>query len=207
MKLWHACLPERAGRRIRHYAAQITPLASSVIARSCESEFRAFPPLVLRCSTGRRETVPFATGRDRDGREWPSRRDPRQALSACQVASEFLEQSPPCLYPSDKGFRLSIAEPHWARPWAADFFAAQEIDAARLFVGILADEWLERLCKCRYAPCGKYFVGAKIRRSYRHGTFCTRAHRARASADAFTKARRQRARCALASPTFANLTV
>src|ERR1022692_2353604 len=48
-----ACLPGRVGRRIRHYVAQITRVASSAIARSCESEIRAFPPLVLRCSSGR----------------------------------------------------------------------------------------------------------------------------------------------------------
>src|ERR1035438_2014130 len=47
-----ACLPGRVGRRIRHYVAQITRVASSAIARSCESEIRAFPPLVLRCSSG-----------------------------------------------------------------------------------------------------------------------------------------------------------
>lgn len=75
-----------------------------------------------------------------------------------------------------------------------DFFAAQEVEAGRLFVGILASDWQQRLCKCRYPPCGRYFVGAKVRRSYRHGTFCSREHRAHASADALTKARRRQAR-------------
>jgi hypothetical protein len=138
------------------------------------------------------------TGRDPDGSEWPSRRDLHKALRGWQVAAEFLEQSPPTMYPAESsGFSLTIAEPHWGRPWAGDFFAAQEVTAGRLFVGILASDWQQRLCKCRYSPCGRYFVGAKVRRSYRHGTFCSREHRAHASADAVTKARRHHARFAL----------
>jgi len=43
---------QRVGRRIRHYAAQITRVASSAIARSCESEIpclsSAGPPLLQR---------------------------------------------------------------------------------------------------------------------------------------------------------------
>lgn len=137
------------------------------------------------------------TGRDHDESEAPSRRDLRKALRGWEVASEFVEQSPPSMFPAETGFSLAIAEPHWGRPWAGDFFAAQQVAAGRLFVGILASDWQQRLCKCRYSPCGKYFVGAKVRRSYRHGTFCCREHRAHASADAVTKARRHHARSEL----------
>ena len=45
-------------------------------------------------------------------------------------------------------------------------------------------------CRRNKLPCGRYFVSAKIRPVYRHGTFCSRDHRARASANAVTKARR-----------------
>jgi hypothetical protein len=136
------------------------------------------------------------TGRDPDGSEWPSRRDLCKAPRGWEVASEFLDQSPPTVFPAAEGggFSLVIAEPHWGRPWAGDFFAAQQVAAGRLFVGVLASDWQQRLCKCRYSPCGRYFVGAKVRQGYRHGTFCSRAHRARASADAVTKARRRRSR-------------
>jgi hypothetical protein len=73
------------------------------------------------------------TGRDRDGSEWPLRRDLRKAPRGWRVASEFLEQSPPTMYPSESsGFSLTIAEPHWGRPWAEDFFAAQEITAGHV---------------------------------------------------------------------------
>src|ERR1035438_3896012 len=52
-----ACLPGRVGRRIRHYVAQITRVASSAIARSCESEIpclsSAGPPLLQRSASGR----------------------------------------------------------------------------------------------------------------------------------------------------------
>jgi hypothetical protein len=133
------------------------------------------------------------TARDPDGSEWPSRRDLGKALRGWEVASEFLADSPPSMYPASEGggFGLTIAEPHWGRPRAGDFFAAQEVTAGRLFVGVLASDWQPRLCKCRYSPCGRYFVGAKIRKGYRHGTFCSREHRAHASADALTKARRR----------------
>ena len=47
---------QRLGRRIRHYAAQITRVASSAIARSCESEnplpflrWSSAAPAVVRC--------------------------------------------------------------------------------------------------------------------------------------------------------------
>lgn len=136
------------------------------------------------------------TGRERNGSEWPSRRNIHKTLYAWAAASEFIEQSPPrlLLSPDPGGFDLVLAEPNWRRPWAEDFFKAQEIEARRLFVGILASEWQQRLCKCRYSPCGRYFVGTKLRHSYRHGTFCGPQHRQRASAEAITKARRQEGR-------------
>jgi hypothetical protein len=45
-------------------------------------------------------------------------------------------------------------------------------DVARLFFGLVTSDWGSRLCKCRYKLCGRYFVHAKPRRSYKHGTFC-----------------------------------
>jgi len=78
------------------------------------------------------------TGRDSDGSEWPSRRDLLRAPNGWLVAAEFLEQSSPCLNIKGSGLNLSIAEPDWGRPWSSDFFSAQEVQAARVFVGILA---------------------------------------------------------------------
>jgi hypothetical protein len=136
------------------------------------------------------------TGRERDGSEWPFRRNLHKTPHAWQAASEFIDQSPPRLVLSagSGGFELVLVEPNWHRPWAEDFFKAQEIEAKRLFVGILASEWQQRLCKCRYPCCGRYFMGVKLRPSYRHGTFCSPRHREHASAEAITKARRHAGR-------------
>lgn len=132
------------------------------------------------------------TGRDSNGSEQPSLRNLLKTRRGWGAVSEFIAQSPPKMSPSidPTGFGLILAAPDWSHPWAADFFEAQEVTANRLFVGIMASDWQQRLCKCRYLPCGRYFIGSKLRHCYRHGTFCTREHRGRASAEAITKARR-----------------
>jgi hypothetical protein len=138
----------------------------------------------------------IATGKESDGCEWPSRRNVRKMAQGWQAVSEFMEQSPPRWCPSEdpSGFTLVLAEPQWGEPPAADFFESQQVTARRLFAGILTSEWQQRLCQCQYSLCGRYFVHSKLRASYRHGTFCSRPHRARASAEALTRARRQQAR-------------
>jgi hypothetical protein len=75
-----------------------------------------------------------------------------------------------------RGFCLAIGEPTAYLGQAADFFAAQTIEAKRLLVGIMASDWKHGLCKCRYHRCGVYFINSKPRKSYRHGTFCSRRH-------------------------------
>ena len=139
------------------------------------------------------------TGRNPNGTEWPAGRHLSRALLGWDVTCEFLEQSRLNMRPASAttGFVLTIAQPDWKRPLVADYFAAQKAEAKRLFVGILASEWQERLCKCRYDPCGRYFVSRKLRECYRHGIFCSSEHLGRASADALTKARRSQARRSL----------
>jgi hypothetical protein len=139
------------------------------------------------------------TGRNTSGSEQPSQRNLLKTRRGLQAVSEFIAQCPPSMSPSidPNGFALVLAAPEWSRPWAADFFEAQQVTAKRLFVGIMASDWQPRLCKCRYPPCGRYFVGSKLRHDYRHGTFCSRKHRSRASAEVITKTRRSQARCCL----------
>ena len=134
----------------------------------------------------------MATGRERNGREYPARRNIHRASTAAEAAVAFMEESSPrlSLAPDGGGLQLELAQPDWAHPWAEDFFKAQHIEARRLFVGILASEWKLRLCKCRYPPCGLYFVGTKLRSCYKRGTFCKPVHRAHASAENLTRARR-----------------
>jgi hypothetical protein len=137
------------------------------------------------------------TGLDPNGSESPGKRTvPRETAEAM---SEYLSENPATYVPSldPNGFYLVLAVPSWSRPWAGNFFEAQRVESIRLLVGIMASHWLERLCKCRYSPCGKYFLQAQPRRSYRHGTFCCRDHQRRASAEVLTKARRSRAKISL----------
>ena len=139
------------------------------------------------------------SGRERQGREWPSRRELRKTPYAWQAASDFIEQSPPGLQLAldAGGFELVIAERHWGRPWAPDFFRAQELEACRLFVGILASSWHTRLGKCRYGACGRYFIATRVRQVYQHGMFCCDEHRQHASAVGLTKARRREGKARL----------
>jgi hypothetical protein len=89
------------------------------------------------------------------------------------------------------GLRLSVGGPDWKAGGSHDFFKSQKDWADRLFVGFLASDWQARLCKCRYGPCGRYFVAVKLRGSYRRGVYCSRQHRARASAEIITNAHRK----------------
>ena len=57
------------------------------------------------------------------------------------------------------------------------------MEAQRLFFGIMASDWKDRLCKCRYQYCGRYFLHPKPRACYRRGMFCCRQHAASAAAD------------------------
>jgi hypothetical protein len=63
-----------------------------------------------------------------------------------------------------------------------NFFQAQECSALRLFVGMLASDWKERICKCRDTRCGQYFLHPKPRQRYHGGTFCCRSHAKRTAA-------------------------
>ena len=60
-------------------------------------------------------------------------------------------------------------------------------EADRLLTNIIASPWQLSLCKCRYEPCGKYFLHKKPQTSYRHGAFCSREHQNRASAKRLTR--------------------
>lgn len=133
----------------------------------------------------------LATGQDAEGSESPARR--HVAFQGWEAASEYLEQSPPAMSVdlNSGGLRLSVGGPDWKAGGSHDFFKSQKDWADRLFVGFLASDWQARLCKCRYGPCGRYFVAVKLRGSYRRGVYCSRQHRARASAEIITNAHRK----------------
>jgi hypothetical protein len=132
------------------------------------------------------------TGRDANGTETPANRDLAKAPLAVHVVTEYLEACPPSLSPAldRNGFRLLVAQRDLQKPRDKNFFDLQYAHAKRIFVAIMASFWNERLCKCRYPLCGRYFTRLKPPSSYEHGTFCCREHGARASAKALTSARR-----------------
>jgi len=139
------------------------------------------------------------TGRDPTGAESPSQRSIHKRNRVADAVSEFMVQCPASWHPSSdpSGFQLILASRTSAGPQAADFFEAAQFEANRLFGGIIASDWSQCLCKCRYRPCGRYFIRAKLRRAYRHGTFCSPEHRNHASAVAVFTAQRSRAKLSL----------
>jgi hypothetical protein len=135
------------------------------------------------------------TGRFPDGSESPQKRNLFSARDTYHAVYTCLKQNPvPCelvLYP--RHVEVSLVQRTWDAV-ATNFFDAQLVEATRIFLGILISEWRFRLCKCRYGPCGRYFLHPKPRALYRHGTFCTPDHLRRAAAlDSVRKSRRRAA--------------
>jgi hypothetical protein len=114
------------------------------------------------------------TGRREDGSEEVETRDVRRAPDAHRALWHYLENASPRwdMVKGSIGVRLIFGERTGYSGVARDFFEAQIIEAKRLFCGIMLSDWKGRLCKCRYARCGLYFLHPKPRRSYRRGTFC-----------------------------------
>jgi hypothetical protein len=126
-------------------------------------------------------------GRKPDGSESPASR--RLTIPMLLEVEDYLDKYPsfrPNL--NDRGIEIEIASPDMVlsergvieRSW--NFFDAQKQSALRLFVGMLASDWKERICKCRDPRCGRYFLIPKARENYLSGTFCCRAHATRTAA-------------------------
>ena len=116
------------------------------------------------------------TGRKPDGSECPKKRTLSYvAPSPLFAVEEYLEKYPTTFAPvlNARGFTLQVAERRWPSGVAHDFFQAQAHSALRLFVGMFASDWKERLCKCRYSKCGRYFLHPKPRETYKKGIYCT----------------------------------
>jgi hypothetical protein len=134
----------------------------------------------------------LATGRDPDGSERPASRNLHFAWSVARAVDEYMEKHTMKYRLTDEGrFTLVMGE-ITAAPWVTDPFESAKVDAKRLMVGIVASDWADQLCKCRYHLCGRYFLLAKPRQSYRNGTFCCRSHQSRHSATASVRSQRQK---------------
>jgi hypothetical protein len=116
------------------------------------------------------------TGRSSDGSESPMNRNLTGSLLSWLVVSEYLKQCPVSFLPSmdRRGFRLEVAAPKWD-VGARDLFESMISEAKRLFTGLMVSDWSDRLCKCRYSQCGRYFFLSKpILRPRKGGIFCSR---------------------------------
>ena len=134
------------------------------------------------------------TGRNTDGYESPGNRDIGRSIYTKLAVMECLKKCPPDLIFSSISSELVlfIGEPKWKAP-ISGFPEAVMVEAKVLLFGLMVSDWKERLCKCRYSSCGRYFVLARLRQSYQHGIFCCREHQRLASAIACTKQKRRSA--------------
>ena len=139
------------------------------------------------------------TGRSSDGSESPLNRDLRRAPDSWFVVEEYLKRCPVTFVHSAdrRGFRLQVVEPRW-EAGAHDFFESMVVEAKRLFAGIMASDWSDLLCKCRYGICGRYFFSPKpILRPRKAGIFCSARCQRLALATSCTDNKRRRCHLAL----------
>lgn len=122
------------------------------------------------------------------GTEVIAQRNLNHAPAALKAATDYIRAHRPAMLPPTNSGMIPLVF-----GWAEGKSPAEE--AARLFCLVLFSwqqgEWGARLAKCRYAPCGCYFLMARLGRTYRNGTFCTREHNKLASAAACTRRLRQ----------------
>ena len=77
----------------------------------------------------------------------------------------------------------AVADGSLASARRFDRVSAAFEEAARLFAGLMLSEWGQRLCRCRYRACERYFLKKSLRRTpLVHGTFCCPEHQRKASA-------------------------
>jgi hypothetical protein len=134
----------------------------------------------------------LSTGLNPDGSESPSNRDMFRTTNAVWAALRYVKEHPArvSFSPSSPGPELIIGEPHSLSENWNEFFLDAVKEADRHFTSLMASDWKESLCQCRFARCSRYFLASRLRRSYRHGTFCCREHQNLGSAAACVSVRR-----------------
>jgi hypothetical protein len=140
----------------------------------------------------------IATGFASDGGDSPQRRNLTRATEALAAVRECAATNPCKLHFLEKAAELVVVvgvPPASFGPNFTDRLWGPLTDADRIFTSMMTSEWRYTVCKCR--RCGIYFIPSKLRRSYRHGTFCSREHQRDSSAAACTNERRTRAQKAL----------
>ena len=114
------------------------------------------------------------TGLRRDGSEYVRERDLTKTPHAGMAFRDYLDKARPgwTSAPNPLGVQLVIARPSDYHDHVPDFFEAQIVKAKRLFAGMMLSDWKDRVCKCRFLRCGRYFIHPKPRDRYKHGIFC-----------------------------------
>ena len=133
----------------------------------------------------------IATGFASDGGDSPRQRELIRARGAFAAVKACAATNPCKLHFLEKAAELVVVvgvPPAWSGPNLIDPLGGAIGEADRIFTSMMTSEWKNTVCKCRL--CGRYFVRKKLRRSYRHGVFCTREHQRHASAAACTSNRR-----------------
>jgi hypothetical protein len=132
------------------------------------------------------------TGLNPDGSESPSNRDLFRTPHAVSAVLKYAEEHPArfSFSHSSPGPEITIGEPHQLSSKSNELFLEAVKEADRYFTSLMASDWKESLCQCRFARCSRYYLASKLRRSYRHGTFCCQEHQNLASAAVCTSLRR-----------------
>jgi hypothetical protein len=134
--------------------------------------------------------------------EVPLQRDLVRAPGATKVLRDYMDQNRPRPSPQKSlefVFEMcdpAIADGSMASARRFDLVCRAFEETARLFAGLMLSEWGQRLCRCRYSACGRYFLKHAYRRApLVHGTFCCPGHQRKASAsDCVRKSRSNQTR-------------
>jgi hypothetical protein len=134
------------------------------------------------------------TGVDQRGVEHPATRSLMATSDARHQIERYLRHHPLTVSFSAESahFSLDLGDPAAIPEFTLNPSYDLELEACRLFTGLIASDWKERLCKCRYQICGRYFVMDRVpHKRYVKGTFCCRRHQSSAMAAPLTAAKRR----------------
>ena len=187
-------LPEHilAALNVRPLSANETvDFKEAYAAADCRLPRPKLRPLItgLLSAKLRRYVDPWLnTGITKGGTEVPSR---RTLWGDSYIAvQDYMEKYPPSVGLYERGLEVHMGAP-FGLPYAPEqLFETIELDAKRLFTGLIASDWNGRFGKCRYPACGCYFVRPKLRHTYKRGIFCCRKHQLFARATVCTRNRR-----------------
>jgi len=130
------------------------------------------------------------TGRHTDGKEFPSNR--RLSDEGSRAVERYLQRYPPTVsFSRQEGLIVYTGDTIGHPVGAGKLYEAVEVEARRLFTGLIISDERRRLGKCPH--CGRYFLMLKPRRVYKMGTFCCRSHQMLARALTLTRQRRVQA--------------